>query len=265
MAEAAIVVEANAASLWVGDAILFEDVSFACRSGEWVLLCGPSGSGKSSLLRAINGLCTPVRGWIDTLGSRIPGRCWREARAAWRCSGTVLQELGLFESRTARANVELALQAAGVPARHRAERARSALVRVGLEGFADRYPCELSGGQRQRVALARAAVARPRLLLLDEPTSALDQATAQITLELLAELKAAGTSILMSSHRVAECVGLCDRVIEMRRGRIVRDERCRITTAVPAPSSPPLHVVAGGRTGGGGIAASTHSPAALGA
>ena len=226
MIEAHAVVRAHAVSASAGKTPLFDDVSLECGPGEWLVLCGPSGGGKSSLLRAINGLCRPSSGWIETLGTRIPGRRLPEARAAWRRSGTVLQELGLFESRSARANVELALKTSGTPKAQRRARADEALARVGLNGFEHRYPCELSGGQRQRVALARAMAAEPHLLLLDEPTSALDYETAEMSLQLLVELKAAGTAILMSTHRVDECVGLCDRIIEMRNGRIVQDRQC---------------------------------------
>lgn len=233
MAESDMVVRAHSASAWAGDTPLFQNVHLDCSPGEWLLICGPSGAGKSSLLRAINGLCIPSSGWIETLGTRIPGRPSAQARAAWRRSGTILQELGLFESRSACANVELALQAARYPQKQRRARAHEALARVGLEGFERRFSCELSVGQRQRVALARAVAAKPRLLLLDEPTSALDGKTAELTLNLLVELKAAGTAILMSSHRIGECVGLCDRIIEMKNGHIVRDERCDCITANP--------------------------------
>jgi ABC-type methionine transport system ATPase subunit len=231
MDDAVAVIQANSASARVGDIVLFENVNFVCHAGEWILVRGASGAGKTSLLRAVNGLQELSSGWIEILGSRLPGRRSREARAVWRNSGTVLQDLGLFESRTARANVELALQAARTDVRNRAERARVALEQVGLGDLANRYPSELSAGQRQRVALARAIVSRPRLLLLDEPTSALDHKSTDVVLELLAGLKNTGTSILMSSHRIVECVGVCDRVIEIEKGRIIRDEPCRMLPA----------------------------------
>jgi ABC-type methionine transport system ATPase subunit len=221
------VVEVGTGAAWVGSSLLFEDISFACAPGEWLLFCGPSGAGKTSLLRAINGLHPLTAGWIRVLGSLIPGRRPNESRAVWRRTGTVLQELGLFESRTVRGNVELPLFMAGLRASSRAELARNVIVRLGLGDVENRFPCELSGGQRQRVALARATVASPLLLLLDEPTSALDVKTADLTLELLAELKGRGTAIIMSSHRMAECVGVCDRVIEMNNGRITRNDKCR--------------------------------------
>lgn len=237
MVKSAAVVEANDACAWAGNTQLFGNINFVCHAGEWILLCGPSGAGKTSVLRAINGLQALSSGAIKVLGSQIPGRRAREARAVWRQSGTVLQDFGLFESRTARANVELALQTTGVDARRRAELARATLVQVGLGDLENRYPCELSAGQRQRVAFARAIVTRPRLLLLDEPTSALDYKSTDVTLGLLADLKKLGTSILMSTHRIVECEGLCDRVIEIDKGKITRNEHCRMLKHDPLSES----------------------------
>jgi ABC-type methionine transport system ATPase subunit len=137
----------------------------------------------------------------------------------------VLQDLGLFESRTALGNVELPLLMAGLRARSCTELARSVIARLALDAVADRFPCELSGGQR--VALARAMVAKPALLILDEPTSAMDVRSAEIAFGLLAELKHQGTAIIMSSHRTAECMGVCDPIVEMRNGRIIRNDECR--------------------------------------
>src|SRR5688572_20628640 len=97
-------------SVAVGEAQLLENVTFDCRAGEWTLVYGPTGSGKSTLLRAINGLRPLTHGSISTLGTRIPGRSGREARTVWRKTGTVLQEVALFETKTALANVALVLR-----------------------------------------------------------------------------------------------------------------------------------------------------------
>jgi ABC-type methionine transport system ATPase subunit len=162
-------VEATMAGAQAGDTLLFEDISFSCAPGEWLLLCGPSGAGKTSLLRAVNGLHPLSNGSMRVLGSLLPGRSATESRAVWQRTGTVLEDLGLFESRTALGNVELPLLMTGLRARSRTELARSVIARLALDAVADRFPCELPGGQRQRVALARATVAKPALLILDEP------------------------------------------------------------------------------------------------
>ena len=220
MDDPSITVRVAEVGIQVGDAWLVDGVSFACHQGEWTLLGGPSGSGKSTLLRAINGLRLPTRGCIWTLGSPIPGRTRREARDVWRQTGTVLQEVALFETKTACQNVELALRTAGVD--HASARARATewLERMRLGDKLHEYPCNLSGGQCQRVALARALAVRPRLLLIDEPTSALDREVACVFLEAVKEVVEQGTTVVMSSHRADELDGLCNQRILLHQGRI---------------------------------------------
>lgn len=213
---------------------LLDDVSFACLAGETTLLCGSSGSGKTTLLRTINGLCQPHAGSVTILGTRIPGRSSREARHVWRRSGTVLQEVGLFETRTALQNVELALTAAGYDRRAARERGADVLDRLGLGDKLHAYPCCLSGGQKQRVALARAMAGEPCLLVLDEPTSALDPRSSTTVLSLIKELVGRGTAVVLSSHKIEECIDVCDQVIELHRGRIVNQDRSASTTTLLA-------------------------------
>jgi D-methionine transport system ATP-binding protein len=198
-------------------------MSFECREGEWVLLAGPTGAGKSTLLRALNGLCRPTEGRAFVFGSWIPGRTRREAASVWKQTGTVLQEIALFETRSARGNVELALRAAGFNRAAARSKAVEWLERLNLGDKTDRYPWRLSGGERQRVALARALAPSPRLLLMDEPTSALDRATARVVLDAVRELADQGSTVLMSSHREDEVVAMCDRRIELRHGRLVAE------------------------------------------
>jgi len=234
MDDPSITVRVEEVGIQVGDAWLVDGVSFACHPGEWTLLGGPSGSGKSTLLRAINGLRSPTRGCIWTLGSPIPGRTRRAAREVWRQTGTVLQEVALFETKTACQNVELALRIAGVD--HASARARATewLERMRLDDKLDEYPCNLSGGQCQRVALARALAIRPRLLLMDEPTSALDREVARVFLEAVKEAVEQGTTVVMSSHRTDELDGLCDQRILLDQGRIKSIEHRGALTLRPA-------------------------------
>jgi ABC-type multidrug transport system ATPase subunit len=202
-------------------------MSFECREGEWVLLAGPTGAGKSTLLRALNGLCRPTEGRAFVFGSWIPGRTRREAASVWKQTGTVLQEIALFETRSARGNVELALRAAGFNRAAARSKAVEWLERLNLGDKTDRYPWRLSGGERQRVALARALAPSPRLLFMDEPTSALDRATARIVLDAVRELADQGSTVLMSSHREDEVLAMCDRRIELRHGRLVAETAAR--------------------------------------
>jgi len=224
LGENGIAVSVRDVTVRVGRSQALDRVTFDCPRGEWVLIAGPSGAGKSTLLRAINGLQAPTSGRVRTLGSWIPGRGRREARAVWRQTGTVQQEVALFETKSARANVELGLRVAGcdpAPARHEAF---EWLERFNIADKAEDYPWRLSGGERQRVALARAMAPRPQLLILDEPTSALDRDTAQIVLEAIRELVREDTTVLMSSHREIEVVEMCDRWVRLRKGRVMEGE-----------------------------------------
>jgi ABC-type multidrug transport system ATPase subunit len=219
-AHGGVSVRLDEVSVRLGGAVVLEAVSFRCVQGEWTIVTGPSGAGKSTLLRTVNGLCAPSHGAAWVLGSRIPGRSRRESREVWRRTSTVLQEVALFETKSARANVELGLRAAGRDRRAARHLAREWLERFRLGDKLDAHPWRLSGGERQRVALARALAPRPRLLVLDEPTSALDRETARLVLEAIKELTLEGTTVLMSSHRDNEVVDLCDRHLRLRHGRV---------------------------------------------
>jgi ABC-type multidrug transport system ATPase subunit len=206
----------------VGDATLIRGVSFDCCSGEWVVLAGPSGAGKTTLLRAINGLCPPAAGRVWALGSWIPGRSRREAEQAWRRTGTVQQELALFESMSAEDNVAAAIRRRGTSRAETRRLARSWLERFGLEDKRREFPHALSGGERQRVALARALAPSPQLLILDEPTSQLDDGSARIVLSAIKELVHQGATVVMSSHREQEVESLKTCRIELQAGQVAQ-------------------------------------------
>ena len=237
MDDPAITVRVDEVGIQISDAWLLDGVTFACHQGEWTLLDGPSGAGKSTLLRAINGLRTPTRGRIWTLGSSIPGRSRREAREIWRHTGTVLQEVALFETKTALQNVEIALRSNGVRHDSARESAIECLQRMQLDDKLHEFPCNLSGGQCQRVALARALAVRPRLLLLDEPTSALDRELAGVFLDAVKQLVDQGTTVVMSSHRVDETVELCNQRIFLHQGRIENIDHRPTLTLKPGQAS----------------------------
>jgi ABC-type multidrug transport system ATPase subunit len=231
-------------SVRVGRSQALDRVSFDCARGAWVLLAGPSGAGKSTLLRTINGLQAPTTGRVWTLGSWIPGRGRGEARHVWRRTGTVQQEVALFETKSARANVELALRVAGHDRASARHEALAWLERFNIADKGDDYPWRLSGGERQRVALARALAPRPDLLILDEPTSALDLDMAQVVLEAIRELVGQNTTVLMSSHREVEVAQMCDRRIRLRKGRLMDGEAQQtpdvgMRSAVPSRRSVP--------------------------
>ena len=207
------------------------DVDLTVEPGECLALVGPSGAGKTSVLRAIAGLLEPERGrvscgeqvWLDTVaGTRVPPE--------QRGCGYLFQEYALFPHLSAWRNV-----AYGLPREGRRQRAHELLERFGLGGRGEARPHELSGGERQRVALARALARRPRVLLLDEPLSALDARTrAGASRELAATLRDAGVPALLVTHDFNEAALLGDRVAVLDAGRIVQEGSARELAAAPA-------------------------------
>src|SRR3984957_12494230 len=152
------------------DLVVLEDVNLTLREGEIVALLGRSGSGKSTLLRIVSGLLRPTAGTVQWRGTPVMGPTDGVAM--------VFQSFALFPWLTVQQNVEIGLEARGVPRAEREARAEAAIEVIGLGGFENAYPKELSGGMRQRVGLARALVVHADLLLMDEPFSALDVLTA---------------------------------------------------------------------------------------
>jgi Predicted ABC-type transport system involved in lysophospholipase L1 biosynthesis, ATPase component len=192
--------------------------------GERVGLVGPSGSGKTSLLMVIAGLERVTRGRIHAAGQDIT-RLDEDALARFRRDhvGIVFQNFHLVPTMTAIENVALPLELAG--AADAFLRAEASLAAVGLAQRARHYPAQLSGGEQQRVALARAFAGEPRLLLADEPTGNLDAATGEAVIRLLFDLqRRRGTTLLLITHDPA-LADACDRVVEIRDGRISGERR----------------------------------------
>ena len=218
-------------------------VSLAIAPGELVAVMGPSGCGKSTLLHLAGGLEQPSAGRV-LLHGRDLGDLDAAGRAALRRTEVsfVFQRLNLLASLTALENVSLPLELDGVGAREARDRAREALVAVGLDsgtvGRLDRYPDEFSGGQQQRIAIARAIVGRQRVLLCDEPTGALDVATADSVIELLAGLpQRFGTTVVLVTHE-PRFASWADRVVFLRDGEVV--DQTPSLLGVPVEAAAPL-------------------------
>ena len=200
---------------------VIEDLSFTVEQGEFVAIVGPSGCGKSTMLRIINGLMPPTSGQVLYKGRQVDG-------INLECA-LVFQSFALMPWLSVKANVELGLEARGLPPVEREKRANVYIDKVGLDGFEEAYPRELSGGMKQRVGLARALAVEPQLLLMDEPFSALDALTA-ITLreELLDIWQSADMpvhNIIIVTHIIEEAVELADRILVLSSGpgRLVAD------------------------------------------
>jgi putative ABC transport system ATP-binding protein len=217
------------------DALQGVDVTIA--AGEMVAIMGPSGSGKSTLMHLLGLLHGPDTddGPAPTL--RIDGvdattlSDTERTRIRARSMGFVFQSFNLVPTLTAEENVALAAEYAGTSGRAARAAARQALASVGLDDRAGHRPMELSGGEQQRVAIARALVNDPKLILGDEPTGNLDSARARDVLALLRRInQERGQTVLIVTHD-AEVGASCDRIIRMRDGRIVADERVREMSA----------------------------------
>ncbi|WP_054813660.1 ABC transporter ATP-binding protein [Nocardia arizonensis] len=182
------------------------EVDLDVDAGEIVVLLGPSGCGKSTILRALAGLLAPVAGTASIDGSPV-------AASTARCA-MMFQDDALLPWRTARKNVEFAMQLRRVPRGARREAAGELLRQVGLDGFGDHLPGALSGGMRQRVQLARTLAAQPRVLLMDEPFGALDaQTRAEMQRLLVSVWQRHRTTVLFVTHDVDEALLLADRIV----------------------------------------------------
>ena len=182
---------------------------------------GPSGGGKSTLLRILGGLITPTTGEILMDGEPI-GRDERALQRYRANLGFVFQQSGLFKHLNALENITLPLEKVHGYSKEAAyERANALLRRFGLENDAQKHPAALSGGQQQRVAIARAIAAKPKLLLLDEPTSALDPEYTTEVLDIVDELKNEGLDFIIVTHEMGFARHACEKIVFLCEGRLI--------------------------------------------
>lgn len=204
-----------------GELLVLGGVDLNLAEGEIVGLLGRSGSGKSTLLRLIAGLARPSAGTITYLGRPVGGPAPGIAM--------VFQSFALFPWLTVLENVQIGLEALGLPEPEIRRRALAAIDLIGLDGFKSAYPRELSGGMRQRVGFARALVVHPNILLMDEPFSALDVLTAETLrkdfLDLWCEGQLPIKGVILVTHNIEEAVLMCDRILlsSTNPGRIVSE------------------------------------------
>ena len=212
-----------------GSRVILDDVSVTVEAGQTVALIGPSGGGKSTLLRCLNGLTAFDRGEIRVGGHTLGPAAGRSnhgpaAQQARRLLGMVFQDFQLFPHLTALQNViEAPLQVLGLPRPAAEARGHKLLERVGLGDRGNAYPQQLSGGQKQRVAIARALAMEPRGLLCDEITSALDPELKNEVLDVLEDLKREGLTLLMVTHEIGFARRAADRVLVLAGGKIIED------------------------------------------
>jgi len=209
-----------------GSRLALDSVDFALEPGQLTFLVGPSGAGKTTLLKLINREIRPSKGqvWVDG----IPAHSLKASRVAElrRRVGVVFQDYKLLPRLTAIENVAFALQVGDlrISDTEAKDRSLDALEAVGLGDRGDAFPLQLSGGQQQRVAVARAMVGQPHVLIADEPTGNLDLETAWQVMDLLENIAAYGTTVLVATHNVEIVTRLQRRILTLVQGRLVRDQ-----------------------------------------
>jgi len=208
---------------WFGQLHVLQDINLSVGRGERIVICGPFGSGKSTLIRCLNGLEPHQRGRIVVNGIELTD----DRRAVDRIRrqvGMVFQQFNLFPHLTVLENCTLAPMAVRKLPRAEAEQlAMDYLARVRIPDKAHSYPGQLSGGQQQRVAIARALCMQPEIMLFDEPTSALDPEMIKEVLDVMVELAGSGMTMLCVTHEMGFAREVADRIVFMDGGRIVED------------------------------------------
>ncbi len=199
------------------------DLSLSVGKGEFVFLTGPSGAGKSTLLRLLLRQERPSEGDLIVNGHNLATLSRRDVQEYRRGIGFVFQDFKLIASRTVLENVTFVLEVLGVPPAQQRRRAFQVLKWVGLQHRVNAYPRDLSGGEQQRIAIARALANDPLLLLADEPTGNLDPDLSLEIMNLLREVNAGGTTVLVATHdrELIRLVGR--RTITLDQGRIVEE------------------------------------------
>jgi cell division transport system ATP-binding protein len=199
------------------------DVSVEIKKGELVFLTGPSGAGKTTLMKLLFAAERPSEGQILVLGRNVARVGERGIPTLRRRVGVVFQDFKLIATRTVEENVAVTLEVIGTPPREARARVFAMLKRVGLQHRRHARPAALSGGEQQRVALARALVNEPAILLADEPTGNLDAELTVEIMDLIAAAASRGTTILVATHDLALVQKYARRVIRLEGGRLVED------------------------------------------
>jgi cell division transport system ATP-binding protein len=203
--------------------LALKDVTFQVGKGEFVFFTGHSGAGKSTILRMIYADDLPTSGSVIVSGMRTSELKRKDIPRLRRRLGIVFQDFRLLDDRTAEENVAFALEVTGTRRSAIAPKVMRVLTQVGLAAKAHAFPREMSGGEQQRVAIARALVNDPLVILADEPTGNLDERATRGVFQLLRDINATGTGVLMATHDLDLVRQTSYRTVELKEGALVYD------------------------------------------
>lgn len=207
-----------------GQTTILEDINLSVAAGEFASIVGQSGVGKSTLIKLLTREELPSKGRIFVAGRDISELSRSELPIYRRKIGVIFQDFRLLGQKRVAENIAYALEVCGATSRDITRRVPKILELVGLEKRGRNYPHELSGGEQQRVAIARALIHSPKILIADEPTGNLDPVNTWEIIDLLYRINQLGTTVLLATHNKSVVDRLRRRVIEIRHGRIFRDE-----------------------------------------
>jgi cell division transport system ATP-binding protein len=214
----------NVTKNYVGGINALHNIDLHIKPGEFVSIVGQSGTGKTTLVKALIGEERVDQGKVIVGGWDITRLSESEVPVLRRQIGVIFQDFKLLDKKTLKENVAFALQVCGQPPRKIKTIVPQVLRIVGLESKMDRYPMEISGGEQQRVAIARALVHRPKILLADEPTGNLDSINTDEIIELLCKINKFGTTVVLVTHNREVVNKLKRRVITLDAGRVISDQ-----------------------------------------
>jgi len=208
-----------------GDIVALRSVSFEVKPGEFVFVTGPSGAGKTTLVKLILKEMSPSEGKIEVLGEDLEKISSAKLPFFRQKIGVVFQDFKLLPDRTVFENTALPLEVEKKEKKEIEKTVKEVLELVGLLDRQDLFPLQLAGGELQRTCLARAVVSNPKILIADEPTGNLDPTTSWQIVKLLKKINKMGTTVIMATHNVDIVDSLKERVIKLDKGEVLKDEK----------------------------------------